>query len=887
MEKGNEIMPQNEGKSEDRFEPIAKILAANAVAKSLSFTMERKYLNEINKEGQIYDGFRLESVHRFDSPLAPYWIEIERIGKPLDNNVENCFSALQKILSTCSLPKKIQLLFLVHSEDGVCHLYIGIRPVAGKEVKSSFVDSLADFIEGIWPGVKCVVVKGRNRLNFISDKIKDEEKGYDYIYSITGIPSMESQYKSIYPATIDKLIAGMRKKNFSYLVVADPVLEQEIDEILYKCRDFNGQAESLKSFNFSESDSNGYSVAKNISQNNTNKLLAVGSVVGSTAGLILASMLFPPAGAMAASVGISVLSASLNTVFASQKQEGTTESVTTSKTISRNLVNKHIESVSEHLFYHSKRFETGKAIGCWNVGVYLMAEKEADIQSGSLQLRSILSGQESVFEPIRIHDISSLVDKEKNNTLALMEAPTIRIKTPSGEYFEHPLGGQFKELKTLLTTKELSYLINFPLRSVPGISVIDSSPEFSLNQQDEEKEKDIAFGKLLYGGTETKLNYHIPIDVLSRHTLLSGINGSGKTNTVQAILNGLDMDCPFLVIEPAKTEYIDWALHYNELHPEHPIDIYIPGCKKYKTGYEPKKLKLNPFELVWLNEELEPNVLTHIDRLKSTFAAAFPMYDILPVLMEDLIYTVYQNKSTDWLGKEPVFGATLPPTLNSMSVCVDKVISNRQYEERIERNMKACLNTRIDSLKRGWKGEMLNTLHSTPWLDLFGKRCVINLSYVADDIDKSFFMALILQFLYEYRTAQAEVGEIDFNDNTCRHLTVIEEAHRVMPRCENQELPQYKSAMMFSNMLSEIRAYGEGMLLVDQVPTRLIPDAIKNTNLKITHRLVAEDDCKAIGESMGLNDEQRKIIAKLLTGQCVVSNSLSTDTYWVQVNKVK
>lgn len=468
-----------------------------------------------------------------------------------------------------------------------------------------------------------------------------------------------------------------------------------------------------------------------------------------------------------------------------------------------------------------------------------------------------------------------------------MAPPTIRIKTPSGEYFEHPLGEQFKELKTLLTTKELSYLINFPLRAVPGISVIDSSPEFSLNQQDEEKEKDIAFGKLLYGGTETKLNYHIPIDVLSRHTLLSGINGSGKTNTVQAILNGLDMDCPFLVIEPAKTEYIDWALHYNELHPEHPIDIYIPGCKKYKTGYEPKTLKLNPFELVWLKEELEPNVLTHIDRLKSTFAAAFPMYDILPVLMEDLIYTVYQNKSTDWLGKEPVFGATLPPTLNSMSVCVDKVISNRQYEERIERNMKACLNTRIDSLKRGWKGEMLNTLHSTPWLDLFGKRCVINLSYVGDDIDKSFFMALILQFLYEYRTAQAEVGEIDFNDNTCRHLTVIEEAHRVMPRCENQELPQYKSAMMFSNMLSEIRAYGEGMLLVDQVPTRLIPDAIKNTNLKITHRLVAEDDCKAIGESMGLNDEQRKIIAKLLTGQCVVSNSLSTDTYWVQVNKVK
>ena len=116
---------------------------------------------------------------------------------------------------------------------------------------------------------------------------------------------------------------------------------------------------------------------------------------------------------------------------------------------------------------------------------------------------------------------------------------------------------------------------------------------------------------------------------------------------------------------------------------------------------------------------------------------------------------------------------------------------------------------------------------------------------------------------------------------------MIEEAHRVMAKCDNQELPQYKSAMMFSNMLSEIRAYGEGMLLVDQVPTRLIPDAIKNTNLKITHRLVAEDDCKAIGEAMGLNDDQRKMISKLLAGQCIVSSSLNTEAYWVKVNKVK
>lgn len=210
-----------------------------------------------------------------------------------------------------------------------------------------------------------------------------------------------------------------------------------------------------------------------------------------------------------------------------------------------------------------------------------------------------------------------------------------------------------------------------------------------------------------------------------------------------------------------------------------------------------------------------------------------------------------------------------------------------RYEERIEKNMQACLNTRINSLMRGWKNDMLNTLKSTPWEELFERPVVINLSYVGDDSDKAFFMALILQFLYEYKSAIAEIGKVNFNDNSCKHLTIIEEAHRVMAKCDNPEMPQYKSAMMFSNMLSEIRAYGEGLLLVDQVPTRLIPDAIKNTNLKICHRMVAEDDCKAIAESMSLSDEQRKVISRLMTGQCILSSSLSTDTYWLKVNKVK
>lgn len=891
-----------------KFEPMAKMMAANGIAQSLSFTSERKYLNCIS-DRTVPFYLEIPKNHRIDSPSDPYWIKITQVGKPLEDSAENCFTSIQKILTSCFIPHKVQLIFIVNNNNGIYNLYLGVRPLEKETITPKFADSLSNFISGVWPGLKC----SRERGNL--ENIKTQLKSFDCVDAITGIPSMESQYKTVYPATIDTLMAGMRNKDFAYMVIADPIPDNDVDGILYQCRDFNGKAESLKSFNFSENMSSSigktvsdaYSVTEGTSITDGSSKSGKSAWGTVAAGLMLASYIFPPAGAITTAISTAgAILEGANTIAGSNlvgdftptktkshsetKNHSKTDTHTESdsyteqqgKSVSQNVVNKQIEAASEHLFYHSKRFETGKAIGCWSVGVYLLSDSKHDLQSASMQLKSIVSGQESIFEPIRIHHIQDVVDEILPQTLGSMDAPIIKIGTPNG-YFQHPLGEHFNDLRTVLTTKELSYFINFPMHTVPGISVVDSSPEFCLNEQ---KEIGIPFGHLLYGGTETTLKYQIPASAFSRHTLISGINGSGKTNTVEAILNNIGR-LPFLVIEPAKTEYVDWAIEHNKANPSTPIDVYIPGCNKYRGKFEPNKLKLNPFDIVWLNKDQEPNVLSHIDRLKSTFAAAFPMYDILPVLMEDLIYSIYQNKSTDWLTQEPVFGKTMPPTLNSMSMAVEKVIGGRGYEPRVEQNMKACLNTRIDSLKRGWKGQMLNTMKSTSWKELFERPVVINLSYVGDDVDKGFFMSLILQFLYEYISAKGEIGQIDFNNNECKHLTIIEEAHRVMSKCDNMELPQYKTAMMFSNMLSEIRAYGEGMVLVDQVPTRLIPDAIKNTNLKIVHRLVAEDDSKALAEAMSLSDTQRKLISKLLTGQCIVSSSLSTDTYWVKANKVK
>ena len=922
------------------LEPQARVLAATAVSQSLSFCMERKYLTDISISDN--EAFELEAVPTTLNSSAS-WIEIQQIGKPLDKSAEACFTAMQKILYSCFLPKEMQLLFLITGDGKQSHLYLGLRAPGKAVPPKKLVRNLERFISGIWPGLQTELLKSDDsRISDFCKRVASEE--LENVYAFTGIPSMDSQYKTIYPATIDKLIAGMSSsKSYAYLVVADPVENNDAESMLYQLREMNGQAESLKSMNVTDGLTEGSSQSHTMSNSVTHTrsfseavskkdFSKLGKAALTSTGLGIAASVFPAAGAVlegCADAAGAISSAALNivagatvgnfiaslmpqktTTQGTSDSESNTESDTTatnesrSQSISRNLVNKHVEAVSEHLFYHSKRIESGKATGLWKVGVYLMAEKESDLMGGSLQLRSIFSGQDSIYEPVRIHDITNILEETvegkktlRELTLGHVSSPVLMVNSANGKLFNHPLGNHYKELKTVLTTKELSYLINFPLRSVPGISVVDSAPEFSLNQITLQTDDVIELGNMLYGGSETNMPYYLPIDTLSKHTLLSGINGTGKTNTVQHVLNSISQSThriPFLVIEPAKTEYVDWAIEYNKTHSDNPVNIYIPGCKAYRDHKSREIIKLselhlNPFEPVWLSAKQDPNVLTHIDRLKSTFASAFPMYDILPVLMEDLIYSLYQSQSTNWIGKsaEPVFDKTFAPTLTTMASHVDAVMDAHGYEKRVSDNMKACLNTRISSLRRGWKKDMLDVLHSTPWEELFNKPCVINLSYVGDDVDKSFFMALVLQFLYEYRTAQAEIGKIDFNSNECHHLTVIEEAHRVMQKCDKPELPQYKTAMMFSNMLSEIRAYGEGMFLVDQVPTRLIPDAIKNTNTKITHRLVAEDDCTAIAESMGISKEQKPIIPKLLVGQCLVSTALSTDKHWIKVNKVK
>ena len=115
-----------------RYEPAAKLMAATAISQSFSFCMERKYLQNIEK-GEL---FSLKAIPAaIENDVA--WIRIAQVGKPLKEDAESCFTAIQKILYSCFLPKEMQLLFLVVGEHQESRLFLGLRnPGKGRPSKS-------------------------------------------------------------------------------------------------------------------------------------------------------------------------------------------------------------------------------------------------------------------------------------------------------------------------------------------------------------------------------------------------------------------------------------------------------------------------------------------------------------------------------------------------------------------------------------------------------------------------------------------------------------------------------------------------------------------------------------------------------------------------------
>ena len=496
------------------------------------------------------------------------------------------------------------------------------------------------------------------------------------------------------------------------------------------------------------------------------------------------------------------------------------------------------------------RLSQGEALGLWRSGVYLRGT-EVSYHRLASACHSILSGNTSVLEPLRTWD-----HPQAEEFAAGWQLPDVAEDEGPGAY-RHPFRYQ-----TLLTSRELAAYVHLPEHEAPGFS-ISAVPQFDAAGSPRENSRGtITIGKVVHRTTPTEASYDLDLDGLTRHAFVAGITGAGKTRTIFALLREVARaGVPFLVLEPAKAEYRG-LLQAPELAGN--LRIFTLGDERISP------FRLNPFEV-------PPGspVSQHLDLLRAVFASSLGMWSPLPQVMERCLYEVYLDAGWDLatdtnarLGPDdPRYPAF--PTLSDLLAKVADVVPKLGYEARITADIGAALTTRLQSLRSGGRGRMLDVRRSIPFDELLRHPTVLELEMLGDDDDKALMMALLLVRLVEHRRTAGEADGL-------QHVIVIEEAHRLLsavprgPKSNEQADPRGKAVETFTHLLAEIRAYGQGVVVADQVPVRLAPEIIKNTGLKIAHRTLATDDREALAGAMAMDEGQARGLTTLEPRQAAV-----------------
>ena len=192
------------------------------------------------------------------------------------------------------------------------------------------------------------------------------------------------------------------------------------------------------------------------------------------------------------------------------------------------------------------------------------------------------------------------------------------------------------------------------------------------------------------------------------------------------------------------------------------------------------------------------------------------------------------------------------------------MIEDVGYGRELRADVRGFVDVRLRSLRTGSAGRFFEGGHPADIAELLRRNVVLAIEDVANDEDKAFLIGTLIIRLVEHLRlrARTDPGE------GLQHVIVIEEAHRLLRA--TREGASAHAVELFASLLAEIRAYGEGIIVVEQIPTKLVGDVVKNTALKVLHRLPAHDDRQVVGAAMNLDESQSRQVVSLRPGVAAV-----------------
>lgn len=539
-----------------------------------------------------------------------------------------------------------------------------------------------------------------------------------------------------------------------------------------------------------------------------------------------------------------------------------TATIGTDEGITQTFKNYSIQHALEILELQMKRYDLASALGMWDFCAYVLSEDHNVANNVAHTYLALTQGKESYMSQAAVNLWRGDLGEQSADAAAICSylrdlrhpvfalSPALLDQHPSFSVYPATV-----DATTALSGKELAYSLNFPKKSVPGLSVIECA-SFGRNVSTfdgTQPQQGLCIGKVFHMHREERIKTFLSKDSLTSHTFVTGSTGAGKTNTVCRILDqALDQQIEFLVIEPAKGEYKDV---YGGRE-----DVNVFGTNPEFTPL----LRINPFSF-----PSGIHVLEHLDRLVEIFNVCWPMYAAMPAVLKDAVARSYEDCGWDLAASDNPYGADLFPCFADVARNVREILDSSEYDAENKGAYKGSLLTRLNSLTNGLNGMMLSS-NEVDASVLFDANTVIDLSRIGSAETKSLLMGLLVLKLQEHRMAEKKGM-----NQPLRHLTVLEEAHNLLKRSSSSQGSESgdltgKSVEMISNAIAEMRTYGEGFIIADQAPGLLDMAAIRNTNTKIIHRLPDLSDRELAGRAANLNDQQIVELARLPKGVAAI-----------------
>lgn len=745
---------------------------------------------------------------------------------------------------------------LTGTQEGI-ELNIGIvqnqnenSPVLGKKLSTvNYGEIIANVFEGNFNG-SILEKLNSSELDKLVGSGLNNYKNAGIIMGIPSINDKDGNEKYDFQG-IDRLINSMLGLEWRLIIVCEPVSKKEILSVKGDVYELYNRLSlySKKTIQYSENNAGTISFGKNISDSkdkNWGYNKTKGTSFGKQNGKENSGSHSDESNSEGESRGHS-----------EGKNMGFNFNRGSSQSVTVEIANKHAEDLMKYINEELlERLKIGYSKGLFKTAIYYMAKEPIHANRLKVGIISLFQGNKSLYNPLYAQSID--LNKEKNrNILRAFQNQYILRKTISNDallLLGTPYYGDILGLNSYLTTNEISLIAGLPQKEVPGLA-LKEAVGFGLNEKRIDKDIAINLGIMIQKGRNLeKIPFYLSRKSMAKHIFIAGVTGSGKTTTCHRLLSEANM--PFLVIEPAKTEYR--TLINNDKN----LIVFTLGNEMVSP------FRINPFELI------EGEVISaHVDMIKATFTSAFPMEASMPQILEEAIYNIYQKKgwNIDTNENEKYGDRAYDQDVNSFPILSDLlnemkiVVESKNFSAQMQADYIGSLVSRLSNLTVGSKGSMLNCERSTNFRFIAHNNVILEMEELKSPEDKALFMGFILSRL------SAIIKDEHRKNSNYKHITLIEEAHRLLSKVEYGDSGSKKTAVeTFTDLLAEVRKYGEGLIIVDQIPNKLAPEVLKNTNTKIIHKILARDDKDSVGNTMLMDDKQKEFLSALEIGDSIV-----------------